>query len=107
MTPKERNDMREDFEVWVKSHGGNVDRTDGGEYRSAPTECAWNAWDAAYSAALTWADKTWGETLRQTREAYQGKIDARDVSIADVGYIWTLEMWEAYEQALNAPSGEN
>lgn len=93
--------MREDFEVWVKSHGGSVDRTGGGEYRSAPTECAWNAWDAAYSTALTWADKTWGETVRQTREAYQDKIDALGVAIVDAGYTWTQEMRAAYEQAPN------
>ncbi len=33
-----------EFEKWIESHGGNTDRTDGGEYRSAPTECAWGAW---------------------------------------------------------------
>lgn len=38
---------RETFEAWVQSHGGSADRTDGGEYRSAPTECAWVAWRAA------------------------------------------------------------
>ena len=44
---------RQDFEGWVLSHGGNVDRTDGGEYRSAPTECAWGAWQAATEKAAT------------------------------------------------------
>jgi len=93
--------MRDDFEKWVQSHGGSTDRTDGGEYRSAHTECAWSAWDAAYSQALTWADKTWGETLRQTREAYQAKIDALGVAISDAEYTWTQEMRKAYEQAPN------
>ncbi len=37
---------QEAFEMWVKSHGGNVDWLGDGEYRSAPTECAWNAWQA-------------------------------------------------------------
>jgi len=97
----ERADMREDFEKWVKSHGGSVDRTDGGEYRSAPTECAWNAWDAAYRKALGLADATWGTTLRQTREAYQAKLDALGLAISDAEYTWTPAMRAAYEQAPN------
>ena len=36
--------VREQFERWILSNGGSIDRTDGGEYRSAPTECAWSAW---------------------------------------------------------------
>lgn len=36
--------LREQFERWILSNGGSIDRTDGGEYRSAPTECAWIAW---------------------------------------------------------------
>lgn len=54
--------------------------------------------------ALEWADKTWGETVRQTREAYQCKIDALGVAIADAGYSWTPEMREAYEMP---PNGRN
>lgn len=44
---------RQDFEDWVQSHGGSTDRTDGGEYRSSPTECAWSAWQAATAKAVT------------------------------------------------------
>jgi hypothetical protein len=43
----------QDFEGWIQSHGGSTDRTDGGEYRSAPTECAWGAWQAATEKAAT------------------------------------------------------
>lgn len=39
--------VREQFERWIIANGGSVDRTDGGEYRSAPTECAWVAWLAS------------------------------------------------------------
>lgn len=42
---------REAFEAWVISHGGSAD-WNGGEYRSAPTECSWIAWQAATAAAL-------------------------------------------------------
>ena len=44
---------RKDFEVWIEANGGNIDRTDGGEYRSAPTECAWVAWQAATEKAAS------------------------------------------------------
>ena len=37
---------REEFEAYVRMNGGSIDRTDGGEYRSAPTECAWDSWQA-------------------------------------------------------------
>ena len=44
---------RQDFESWIHSHGGSTDRTDGGEYRSSPTECAWSAWQAATEKAAS------------------------------------------------------
>jgi len=53
------------FEEWIKSNGGSTDRTDGGEYRSAPTECACDAWQVAYdagrAAALEDAAKVCGD----------------------------------------------
>lgn len=38
---------RTEFETWILTQGGSVDRVAPGEYRSAPTECAWTAWQAA------------------------------------------------------------
>lgn len=38
---------RAKFELWVLSNGGDIARTEGGEYRSATTECAWVAWIAS------------------------------------------------------------
>ena len=49
-------DTRQAFEAWVTSHGGSSDRTDGGEYRSSPTECAWSAWQAATERAAKVCD---------------------------------------------------
>ncbi len=43
------DEVREAFEQWISSNGGGIDRTDGGEYRNGPTECAWVAWVAAES----------------------------------------------------------
>ena len=42
-----KDQVRELFEKWVLSNGGNIDRTYGGEYKSVPTECAWSAWLAS------------------------------------------------------------
>ena len=41
---------RLEFEAWILTHGGSVDRVAPGEYRSAPTECAWDGWQAARSS---------------------------------------------------------
>lgn len=45
------------FERWVLSHGGSVDWIGAGEYRSSPTECAWQAWQAATAAAAIPKDR--------------------------------------------------
>lgn len=41
-----------EFEAWLVCNGGTVDRTGFGEYRSAPTECAWGAWKAARADSI-------------------------------------------------------
>lgn len=42
--------MREDFEVWVVSMGGDIRLN--GEYVSNVTECAWGAWQASRAALV-------------------------------------------------------
>lgn len=42
------------------------------------------------------------EALRQTRAAYQDKLDALGIAIVNAGYTWTTEMREAYEMPPNA-----
>ena len=43
------DDIRNVFEQkHILANGGNIDRTDGGEYRNAATDCAWDAWLSSF-----------------------------------------------------------
>jgi hypothetical protein len=64
---------RERFERWILSVNANdghtIERIEPGEYRSAVTECAWEAWQAATAAtARECADIA--EQLAKEREGW-------------------------------------
>ena len=64
---------RAKFELWVLSNRGDIARTEGGEYRSAPTECAWVAWIASESQLTSRA------AIRKNEPMTECTCDAKDM----------------------------
>lgn len=61
------DECRKGFEQWVKQHCGSIERIEGGEYRSSPTETAWCAWQAAWNTRTTPADRQQSEPVAWMR----------------------------------------
>lgn len=67
------SDSRSRFEKWVLSVNANdghtIDRIEPGEYRSAATDCAWEAWQAAEA-----------ETARQCASVAAGWVEGGNIA---------------------------
>jgi hypothetical protein len=80
---------RERFEQWILSVNANdghtIERIEPGEYRSAATDCAWEAWQAAEKEAVL--------TCAATIGAWSVDSDRSEHMLADI----EQEFREAFE----------
>ena len=87
------SDSRSRFEKWILSVNANdghtIDRIEPGEYRSAATDCAWEAWQAAGAEAgeLTAELAAAQEDARIAMEELGCRLTERDEARAEAAAL--------------------